>query len=63
MRKVVASVLMSVDGVVESSEERQLPYFNDEMGGGDRGRDGPNCRYATRKGDLRGVGRFLAFPE
>jgi hypothetical protein len=32
MRKLVASELVSVDGVVQSSEEWQLPYFNDEMG-------------------------------
>ena len=32
MRKVVASEFMSLDGVVESPEQWQLPYFNDEMG-------------------------------
>jgi dihydrofolate reductase len=32
MRKVVASELVSLDGVVESPEDWQLPYFNDEMG-------------------------------
>jgi dihydrofolate reductase len=32
MRKVVASELVSVDGLVESPEEWQPPYFNDEMG-------------------------------
>jgi dihydrofolate reductase len=31
MRKLVASGLVSVDGVVESPEEWQLPYYNDEM--------------------------------
>jgi hypothetical protein len=32
MRKVVASELVSLDGVVQSPEEWQLTYFNDEMG-------------------------------
>jgi dihydrofolate reductase len=31
MRKVVASEFISLDGVVESPERWQLPYFNDEM--------------------------------
>ena len=31
MRKVVASELMSLDGVVESPEKWHFPYFNDEM--------------------------------
>jgi|SRR5215204_1629561 len=32
MRKVVASEFMSLDGVMESPEKWQFPYFNDEMG-------------------------------
>ena len=32
MRKVTAGLFMSLDGVVESPENWQLPYFNDEMG-------------------------------
>jgi dihydrofolate reductase len=32
MRKVVASELMSLDGVMESPEEWHFPHFNDEMG-------------------------------
>jgi dihydrofolate reductase len=32
MRKVIASELVSLDGVVESPEKWHLPYFNDEMG-------------------------------
>ena len=32
MRKVTAGLFVSVDGVTESPEEWQLPYFNDEMG-------------------------------
>jgi dihydrofolate reductase len=32
MRKVVASELVSLDGVVESPEKWHLQYFNDEMG-------------------------------
>ena len=32
MRKVVASELVSLDGVMESPEKWHLPYFNDEMG-------------------------------
>ena len=31
MRKVVASEIVSLDGVVESPEEWHFPYFNDEM--------------------------------
>jgi dihydrofolate reductase len=32
MRKIVAGLFMSLDGVVESPEQWQTPYFNDEMG-------------------------------
>jgi dihydrofolate reductase len=32
MRKVTAGLFVSLDGVVESPEKWQLPYFNDEMG-------------------------------
>jgi dihydrofolate reductase len=32
MRKTVAGVLMSLDGVVESPEKWQVRYFDDEMG-------------------------------
>src|SRR5215218_1303289 len=32
MRKIVAGLFMSLDGVVESPEQWQLPYVNDEMG-------------------------------
>jgi hypothetical protein len=32
MRKVTAGLFVSLDGVVESPESWQLPYFNDEMG-------------------------------
>ena len=32
MRKVIASELVSLDGVVESPEKWHLPYFNDQMG-------------------------------
>ena len=32
MRKVIASELVSLDGVVESPEKWHFPYFNDEMG-------------------------------
>jgi dihydrofolate reductase len=32
MRKVVASELVSLDGVAESPEEWHFPYFDDEMG-------------------------------
>ncbi|MBA3952223.1 MAG: dihydrofolate reductase family protein [Rubrobacter sp.] len=32
MRKVTAGLFMSLDGVVESPEKWQFPYFNDEMG-------------------------------
>ena len=32
MRKVTAGLFVSLDGVVESPERWQLPYFNDEMG-------------------------------
>jgi dihydrofolate reductase len=32
MRKIVAGLFMSLDGVVESPERWQAPYFNDEMG-------------------------------
>ncbi len=31
MRRVVAGLFMSLDGVVESPDGWQLPYFNDEM--------------------------------
>src|SRR5215204_4482135 len=32
MRKVVASELVSLDGVVESPDKWHFPYFNDQMG-------------------------------
>jgi dihydrofolate reductase len=32
MRKIVAGLFMSLDGVVESPEQWQFPYFNNEMG-------------------------------
>ena len=32
MRKVIASEIVSLDGVVESPEKWHFPYFNDEMG-------------------------------
>jgi dihydrofolate reductase len=32
MRKVTAGLFLSLDGVTESPEGWQLPYFNDEMG-------------------------------
>jgi dihydrofolate reductase len=32
MRKVVASEIVSLDGVVESPDKWHFPYFNDEMG-------------------------------
>jgi dihydrofolate reductase len=32
MRKVIASEIVSLDGVVESPENWHLPYFNDQMG-------------------------------
>ena len=32
MRKVSAGLFVSLDGVTESPEKWQLPYFNDEMG-------------------------------
>jgi dihydrofolate reductase len=32
MRKIVASEFLTLDGVAESPEKWQFPYFNDEMG-------------------------------
>jgi dihydrofolate reductase len=32
MRKIVASLFISLDGVVEAPEKWHFPYFNDEMG-------------------------------
>ena len=32
MRRIVAGLFVSLDGVVEAPEKWQLPYFNDEMG-------------------------------
>jgi dihydrofolate reductase len=32
MRKVIASEIVSLDGVVESPEKWHFPYFNDQMG-------------------------------
>ena len=32
MRKIVAGLLLSLDGVVEAPETWHFPYFNDEMG-------------------------------
>jgi dihydrofolate reductase len=32
MRKIIAGLFMSLDGVIESPEKWHSPYFNDEMG-------------------------------
>src|SRR5437870_1922404 len=32
MRKIVASLFISLDGVVEAPDQWHFPYFNDEMG-------------------------------
>jgi hypothetical protein len=32
MRTVIASEVVSLDGVVEAPEKWHFPYFNDEMG-------------------------------
>ena len=32
MRKIVAGVFMSLDGVIEAPDQWHFPYFNDEMG-------------------------------
>ena len=32
MRKIVAGLFMSLDGVIEAPEQWHFPYFNDEMG-------------------------------
>lgn len=33
MRRIVAGLFISVDGVVEAPDQWQFPYFNEEMGG------------------------------
>ena len=32
MRKIIAGLFMSLDGVVEAPDQWHFPYFNDEMG-------------------------------
>ena len=32
MRKIIASLFMSLDGVIEAPDQWHFPYFNDEMG-------------------------------
>src|SRR5690349_8364421 len=32
MRKIIADLFISLDGVVEAPDEWHFPYFNDEMG-------------------------------
>ncbi len=32
MRKIIAELFISLDGVVEAPDQWHLPYFNDEMG-------------------------------
>ena len=32
MRKIIASLFISLDGVVEAPDQWHFPYFNDEMG-------------------------------
>jgi hypothetical protein len=32
MRKVIASEIVSLDGVVEAPQNWHFPYFNDQMG-------------------------------
>ena len=64
MRKVVASELVSLDGVMEKPEEWSFSYSNDEMeeanAAGMASSDGLLRRHAAGKGDLRRVRRFLA---
>ena len=50
MRKVIASEIVSLDGVMESPEQWHFPYFNDEMG------------EAAGASDIRRVRSFLARP-
>jgi dihydrofolate reductase len=32
MRKIIAGLFMSLDGVVEAPDQWHFPYFNDQMG-------------------------------
>jgi hypothetical protein len=32
MRKIIAGMFISIDGVVEAPDQWHFPYFNDEMG-------------------------------
>jgi hypothetical protein len=32
MRKIIAGLFISLDGVVEAPDQWHFPYFNDEMG-------------------------------
>ena len=60
MRKIVAGLFISLDGVIEAPDQWHFPYFNDEMGAGGRGPDGRGGHHAAGAADLRGVRRLLA---
>jgi hypothetical protein len=59
MRKLVATELVSLDGVMQSPEEWTYSYSNDEMGG-ERIGHGRSGRHAVRKSDLRRIRILLA---
>jgi hypothetical protein len=59
MRKIIAGLFISLDGVVEAPDQWQFPYFNDEMGaavdatlGAAGGEDAP---FAKVLGDARKI--------
>ena len=62
MRKVVATELVSLDGVMELPEECAFSYSNDEMEQANASGMASSDAMAARKGDLRRVRSFLALP-
>ena len=49
MRKIIAGMFISLDGVVEAPDQWHFPYFNEEMGaavGATLGRPTPCCSAA-----------------
>ncbi|MFN2538961.1 MAG: dihydrofolate reductase family protein [Mycobacteriales bacterium] len=55
MRKIVAGVFISLDGVVEAPDQWHFPYFNDEMG------EAVNATFATADTMLFGRKTYDSF--
>jgi hypothetical protein len=60
MKKVIAGVFVSLDGVVENPQDWHFPYFNDEIGGRRRRHPRPRRHGALRSRHVRQLRRRVA---